>query len=227
MILSHKHKFIFIKTEKTAGTSIEIALSKFCGDDDIITPISPKDEEIRKKMGYNGPQNYQIPLRQYSRNDYLRALYFKKRLTFNNHDSVKHLINYIEKDIWNSYYKFCFERNPWDKALSWYYWCNKKQPRPSVTDFIQSKKANKIKGFELYTIDSELAVDKVYKYEDLNKAMQDIAEKIGLPELPELPNAKGGFRKDKRSYKEILNEKDKQKIATVYAREIALLGYRF
>ena len=43
MIASHQHRFIFLKTRKTAGTSVEIALSKVCGPDDIITEISPED----------------------------------------------------------------------------------------------------------------------------------------------------------------------------------------
>ena len=37
MIISHKHKFIFIKTRKTAGSSIEHFLSKYLGPDDICT----------------------------------------------------------------------------------------------------------------------------------------------------------------------------------------------
>ena len=35
-----KYKFIFIKTRKTAGTSIEYNLSKYLGKEDIITPTS-------------------------------------------------------------------------------------------------------------------------------------------------------------------------------------------
>ena len=44
MIVSHKNRFIFLKTRKTAGSSIEIALSKHCGPEDIITKIAPSEE---------------------------------------------------------------------------------------------------------------------------------------------------------------------------------------
>jgi len=50
VIISHKHRFIFLKTKKTASTSIEISLSRYCGENDVITPIELKDEKERKKL---------------------------------------------------------------------------------------------------------------------------------------------------------------------------------
>ena len=52
MIISHTHKFIFIKTVKTAGTSIEGFLSQHCGPEDVLTPIFPPIE------GHE-PRNYE------------------------------------------------------------------------------------------------------------------------------------------------------------------------
>src|SRR5262245_11425347 len=57
MIVSHKHKFIFIKTKKTAGTAIEAALSELCGPEDVITPYREESEQDRKGLS---PQNFRI-----------------------------------------------------------------------------------------------------------------------------------------------------------------------
>ena len=66
MIVSYAKNFIFLKTRKTASTSHEIALSSICEAKDIITPIRMKDEEIRKKMNFRGPQNIKIPTKYLS-----------------------------------------------------------------------------------------------------------------------------------------------------------------
>ena len=56
MIISHKHKFIFIKTFKVSGTSMEIALSRYTGKKDILTPLNLEDEikkDIKKRELYH------------------------------------------------------------------------------------------------------------------------------------------------------------------------------
>ena len=40
MIFSELHNFLFLKGRKVASTSFEVALSKICGAEDVITPIS-------------------------------------------------------------------------------------------------------------------------------------------------------------------------------------------
>ena len=49
MIICHQHRFIFVKTLKTAGTSIEVFLSQHCGPLDVVTPILPHVEPHRPR----------------------------------------------------------------------------------------------------------------------------------------------------------------------------------
>ena len=58
MIFSKLHNFLFLKGRKVAGTSFEVALSKICGPEDIITPVSPVDERHRIDLGYRHAQNF-------------------------------------------------------------------------------------------------------------------------------------------------------------------------
>jgi len=57
MIASFQHGFVFIKTRKTGGTSVEIVLSSWCGAHDICTPLIPEDELIRARYG-GSPLNF-------------------------------------------------------------------------------------------------------------------------------------------------------------------------
>ncbi|PYJ22208.1 MAG: chondroitin 4-O-sulfotransferase, partial [Verrucomicrobia bacterium] len=115
MILSHKHKFIFIKTAKTAGTSIEIFLSKYCGPTDVVTPITPPIEGHQPRS-YQGlinpmPEILERPGKFFSA---LRHT-LTSREKFYRHMPAFEVQQRVPSRVWNSYFKFCVERNPWDK----------------------------------------------------------------------------------------------------------------
>src|SRR5690554_1428450 len=121
MIVCHKYKFIFIKTQKTASTSLEIALSGLCSSSDIVTPISVNDEVYRKSLGFQTPANYIVPFKRYSKQDLAEFFISRRRKELYNHMSCLEIKKYVGSEIYNSYYKFCFERNPYDKLISLFY----------------------------------------------------------------------------------------------------------
>ena len=229
MIISHKHKFIFIKTEKTAGTSVEIALSNICGPQDIITPIAEKDEKYRKKLGFRPAQNFYIPFNKYSFKDFLKALRKRKRLRFYNLISSHELSRYIEPEIWDAYYKFTIERNPYDKLISWYYWKGGDKKYGSIQNFISSGDAGKVKGYELYSDKSGILVDDVFKFESLDEAMDKISKRLNLDEPLSMPKkkTKGNTRKNKQPYQEALTKNEIDWVSETYKLELSLFNYSF
>ncbi len=228
MIVCHAHKFIFIKTRKTAGTSVEIALSKYCGPDDIITRITPGDEKIRAELGYRGPQKDRYPLSSYQPKDWGYLLTRGKRPKLYNHLPAAEARQRLGDEIWNSYFKFTIERNPWDRAVSLYYWRTRDaKARPSFTQYLTDTAPDQLSNFDVYAIDGAVAMDHVIRFEQLSSDLARVAERLGLPGTTELPNAKGGVRKDKRPYRESYGDQEREIIARACSREIAHFGYEF
>lgn len=231
MIISHKHKFIFIKTRKTAGTSLEIALSEFCGDKDIITPLRSEDENIRKALGFRGPQNWHISLRSTLQSPEKFKMLLKtqrKSIRFHNHISALKIKKQIDDYMWKNYFKFCFERNPWDQVVSRYFW-RREHENQSLLDFLQSTiKPEKLNNFDLYSINNEIAVDQVYLYESLDDALEDIANRLNLEKPINLPRTKSNYRPSKsRSYHDFFGEEEMQFVQECFSREINTFGYTF
>lgn len=208
MIISHKHKFVFLKTKKTAGTSIEISLSRYCGEDDIITPISLQDEAIRKLLGKK-PQNYTT--------DSVSNYY--------NHIPAEEVKNLIGDEVWNNYYKFCFERNPFEKAISWYYFKTQSSSMENFDSWLKEFYVNypTPSCFHIYTINSKVAVDFIGRYENLAANLAEVCNRISVPFDGWLPNAKGFFRKERTPYYEILNAEQISIISEVNKNTLDLL----
>jgi hypothetical protein len=188
MIVSHKHKFIFIKTKKTAGTSIEIALSKVCDDNDIITPINKEDEIIREQFSKRKAQNTVIPFSKYTLKDWLRFIKYRKRLEFYNHMPASEIKKYLDASIWSSYYKFCFEREPLRKSISHYKWRKKKVRYNNFEEYFQSGDMAMIKGDYFYKdVKGNYLVNKVFKMEEMDSAFKNISDEIGLKNSIQIP----------------------------------------
>ena len=247
MIVSHKHKFIFIKTGKVGGTSLEIALSKFLGPDDIVTPVSRVDEEKRLDLGFRGSQNFQKRFSEMGSRDLMKVAGYwallpfwgereriinRRRLPrrFWNHIDASRARSLLGEDVWNNYYKITVERNPWDKVVSMYFWDQKKaRVGQEFRDFVQSGTSYQ-SDFDLYSISGIPQVDKFIFYEELEKDLGEVSDNIGISEniynVMSNIRAKGDYRKE-RDYKSFYDDELKRIVEFQYGREINLLGYDF
>jgi hypothetical protein len=230
MIISHRHRFIFLKTRKTAGTSVEIALSRLCGPEDLITPLLPADEAMRRELGGRGPQHCREPFRHYRAADWWRLLRRRRpKLRFHHHIGAAEARDRIGPGVWDGYFRFCFERNPWDKVISYYYHRQRKRQAPAIdfSEFVLSGQGDEVSDFDRYCIDGRVNMHFIGRYEHLEQDLEEVRRRLGLADPLELPRAKSGFRQDRRPYQELYGEAERARVAQAFAREIDHFGYRF
>jgi len=236
MIISHKYRFIFIKTRKTAGTSFEMALGDQCGPDDIITRVSMADEKVRRQIVSRGAQNYRLPLRTYTAADWKQLLTKGRFKRFENHDTAEKIVQFIPKEQWDGYFKFCFERNPWDKMVSHYYWKKDVYKLTTFQEYLEKGAKGEITGFaetihskDQYSLNGQIAVDKIYKFEEMDASLAELTERLGLEKPLKMPEykAKGQYRAEKKTYRELLTPEESTWIGEQFKWEIEHLDYTF
>lgn len=230
MIISHKHRFIFLKTRKTAGTSVERALSAVCGADDVLTPGLGQDEGFR--LGKLGPRNYEYVPPLYSTewpNLVLRFIRDRKMpLDYYNHMHAWRVRRRVSRTIWNSYYKFAFDRNPWDREISWYYQLKAHGRRTgSFQEHLRQLPGARMGNHDIYSIAGKVVVDFLGRYESLEDDLRKVMSDLGVSSLPPLPVTNNRNRKDQQPYQEMYDDTNRELIANTYRREIDLLDYTF
>lgn len=168
-MIFHKHKAIFIHIPKCAGSSINnfFAESKY---------LDWKSPDYKILYGW-----------------------CPKRKIHLQHATAKELLDLdlIPENIWKSYYKFTFIRNPFDRMYSDYLWIqNDRKIKGTFKDYILRKgpfakvlndKSNKIyrgdhlkKQTDFFDFDGVLKLDYVGRFEQFQKDINYIRFKLSI-----------------------------------------------
>lgn len=164
MIICHEKRLIFIKTKKTAGTSFEIALSKFCGDNCVITPVTPVDEALRKTLGFRTAQNFVVKLFNKRETDTVITLY--------NHMPAPLVRSLVLDRIWYNYKKVTIIRNPFDYAISRYYWEGGSRSGLSFIDYVRKFPSHLTENSVIAPVQGDSKLDYYLRYEDLHNELR-------------------------------------------------------
>ena len=241
MIISHRNRFVFVKTAKTAGTSLKLALDRLGGDEDVVPPTMDPSHDLRPR-NYHGRAN-PLPELWIARRAGIswRALGVRRMLRdgvrFGGHTPAW-VIRQREPAAWSGYLTFCVERDPWEKVVSGWAWARTQHGHPDLTmdeylDFVEERIGLGFPGsgvcpFNLpnYTdpLTGEVIVDRILRYERLQEDLQAVMDELGLP-VPELPRAYGN-RRTSGPAGQTLTAAQVDRVGRLFAPEIELHGYR-
>jgi len=207
MIVSHRHRFIFIKSKKTAGTSIEIFLAGLCGPKDIVTPIGRADKDRRHT----------------ARN---HAGYF-------NHILPGAIQQRLGRTRFDAYFKFTAVRNPWDKIVSlWWFPTRDGSAKPPFKQWLkQEVQAGTLHLHRLLPYckaGGQWVLDGFVRYERLLPDLERTLVQMGVRgNTDNFPRAKTQYRKDKAPYQEYYDKETREIVARLFEKDIERFGYTF
>ena len=197
MIISHYNKLIFIKFPKTGSSSLEVFLSQFCKDDDLITLLLPDEEMFKKKLNLLSQQNNCYYRNSFHLKDFFKLLKlekisFKKKFCFYDHSSLSNISKYIKKNFQN-YQKIVVLRNPFALTISLFYWMLKHKKINYQTSNIEKEFDNFVNndldyfGNWFYSIITDekkkLKINKFLKYEKLNDEIVELLNSLKIDKI--------------------------------------------
>lgn len=234
-IVSHRYRYIFLATRKTASTSTEVSLARSLGREDLIDitrELNPIDHPSFRSGGPVTRLRWAETLlkRVVARSGRYPALRLGK------HASASQVAAVVGNEVWDSYTTICVERNPWDRIVSWWRWRTRHRPDDVPFDrflrAIETSEPTEMKAcnvgpwsnWPIYTIDGRVAVDHAIDYAHLVPDLKSALAATGLDWDGWLPTMKEGTRIH-RSGAIDLRPDQIARIAALFPREIEHFGF--
>jgi hypothetical protein len=184
-LVSHTHKFIFIKTHKTASTSTEMFFEPACAPPGwtagLKTTTSETEFGIIAARGTRGKKGD------------------LEEGEWTSHMVAKLIVARLPAEQWNSYRKFANVRNPFDRVISKFLFRRfhaKLDPytdaKVMLADFDGFVKGEEYKSdFFRVHVNKKYALDDVIRFEDLPGEIGRICKLVGYEaDLSSLPHAR-------------------------------------
>jgi len=248
MIVSHRHRFVFIHCRKVAGSSMKLAISPHLGDDDLVVGslhemldvgIRPT-AAMRRVLERPGIRLTTAAARLAGfRTNRAKSIAYKRsfRSTLGAnppHPPASLAMAWIGARCWSEYTKFCFVRDPYRQVVSDYLW--KSRNTRTTFDFSQyldalaAPKAHPgiapdgwVSNWDMMSIDGKLAVDYVGRFENMQEDFAAITSRLGLGRLEIAgQSAKASPSYDYRSF---YTDGDLAKVSALFREEIETFGY--
>ena len=207
-------------------------MSNVLGERDIITPTR-SDLELLRDAGARA-QNYRLDHPAVPKRPFIKRLFrrperhYHPSIGYYEHMPAWRVKTYVGDEIWNRYFKFSFERNPWDRQVSFYlYKSRNKKFTTSFDEFLRNKEKSFVDNYNLYMINGDMALDFIGMYENLEDDFKKALKIIGLEKDISLPKANVGSKSSQKSYRDYYNDDSKKLISRWYGPEIEAFGYEF
>lgn len=215
MPIYHNHKAIHVHIPKSAGTTIMVPMM---GDrEDIVRKGIANYEYLFGNEIYKGGMGR--PLQ---------------------HMTIKEIMTRVDDDIFNSYFKFSVVRNPWDRMVSEFFWQKQHSLANPVTldDFLESflterskeeyntmdsDDSHRIPAYNFLHVDGNLSVDKVFRYENIERDIKEISDMFGI-EMKERWNSSP---RGKMSYRFFYNDFTRDLVEWHFEKDIETWDYEF
>jgi hypothetical protein len=146
----------------------------------------------------------------------------------------------LGKGIWRSYFKFCVVRNPFEKAISAFYFAKARDENGRAREGVPWSDQDP-QLFEkwletsavpqdrnTFCIAGRFALDDVIRHETLAPDVERICGRLGLPWEPErLPAFKAGIRPREATAGRLYTARARQLVSEAYRFELRHFGYTF